>query len=308
MAWKTLALARPRHWVKNLVVLLPLFTSLSAGSLSAWRSAGIALAAFCLAAGAVYVFNDLCDRQADRLHPAKKGRPLASGAVGTGVAAVEGAVFLAAGLALAALAGMGVLIVVGGYVLLQAAYSLYLKHKMIADVICIAMGFVLRAVAGAVAIHVPVSSWLFTCLFTLCLFMGFCKRANELATLGEGAAAGTGSTTLAAGHRRTLAGYTPELLTHLITLSAAVAVIAFLMYATSEATTHRFGTDYLVYTLPLFIYGVCRFAMLSMSGAYNDPVDLMLRDWPFAATMVLWFAAAGFILRYGPQVRQFLGK
>ena len=307
MSWKALTLVRPHHWVKNLVVLLPLFTSLHAGSLWAWGRAGIAMAAFCLVASAVYVLNDLCDARADRLHPAKKDRPLASGAVGVGAAATVGMIFLVGGWSLAAVAGPRVMLTVVVYWILQAAYSLYLKHRMIADVICIALGFVLRAVAGAVAIQVDVSPWLFTCTFTLCLFMGFCKRSNELATLGEEKAPGDPSTTLAAGrstslaagHRRTLAGYTPELLTHLITLSAAVAVIAFLTYATNAETVSRFHTNYLVYTLPLFLYGVCRFAMLSMSGAYSDPVDLLLRDWPFLATVVLWFAAAGLVLLYG---------
>jgi 4-hydroxybenzoate polyprenyltransferase len=298
MAWKSLSLLRPRHWVKNLVVMLPLFTSQHAGSASAWALAAAALAAFCLGSSAVYVFNDLCDRRADRLHPAKKDRPLASGAVSARAAGALVAGLVAAALAVAACAGGGVLLVLMGYLALQAAYSLFLKHKMIADVICIALGFVLRAVAGAVGIHVDVSPWLFSCMFTLCLFMGFCKRSNELATLGDGPSA--------QGHRHTLAGYTTELLTHLITLSAAIAVIAFLTYATSAQTIDRFKTDYLVYTLPLFVYGVCRFAMLSMRGTYTDPVDLMLRDRPFAGTVILWLAAAGLIATYGPDIQWFL--
>ena len=165
---------------------------------------------------------------------------------------------------------------------------------MLVDVIGIAMGFVLRAVGGAVAIAVVPSVWLFVCTFTLCMFMGFCKRYNELITIGE--------PDQAAAHRPTLAGYSPELLTHLITLSAGVAVVAFLLYAASPGTGQTFHTMLLVYTLPLVCYGVFRFAMLSMMGRYTDPTDLMLRDRPFQLTLLLWLASAAAVMQWGPQL------
>ena len=180
--------------------------------------------------------------------------------------------------------------------LLRLPDKLLMKHKAIVDVICIALGFVLRAVAGAVAIGEEVSSWLFVCTFTICLFMGFCKRYNEQATLTE--------PTTASGHRKTLAAYSKELLTHLITLSAGVAIVAFLLYASNEQTIESFGTNYLMYTLPIVIYGITRFAMLSMKGVYADPTDLFLHDRPFQLTVVVWFASVAVILRWGLDIQQ----
>ena len=176
-------LARPAHWVKNTIVLFPVVFAIRTGDASAWRSAGLATAAFCLISSAIYVFNDILDRDADRLHPKKKDRPLAAGQIGVGPAAVEAICLAATGLAVAFLASSILPVVATAYLLLQITYTLGLKHKVIVDVICIAMGFVLRAVAGAVAISEDVSPWLFVCTFTICLFMGFCKRCNEMATL-----------------------------------------------------------------------------------------------------------------------------
>ncbi len=296
----TVQIARPGHWVKNLFVLFPVIPALRIHDTYAWLSAGIAAAAFCLVASAGYIFNDIRDRVSDRLHPRKKDRPLAAGRVTARAAGVEAAVLLALGVAAAATVNVVVLSIVLAYVVLQAAYSAWLKQRMLVDVICIAMGFVLRAVAGAAAIPVAISPWLFVCTFTICLFLGFCKRCNEVVTLRGSAPAGD--------HRRTLARYTPELLTHLITLSGAVAVVAFLLYATNVRTIQHFGTDYLVYTLPLVIYGVFRFAMLSMAGRYADPTDLILHDRMFQLALVAWTNAAILVIRWGPGIRDWLAR
>ncbi|MHC4061197.1 MAG: UbiA prenyltransferase family protein, partial [Planctomycetota bacterium] len=181
--------------------------------------------------------------------------------------------------------------IISVYLLLQIFYTVSLKERVLVDVICIALGFVLRAACGAVAIGVVISPWLFICIFTLCLFMGFCKRYSEVVTMGEGVHAGS--------HRVTLLEYTPELLTHLITLSAAIGVIAFLLYGLSERTVEQFGTNYFIYVLPVVVYGVCRFAMLSMKGAYSGPTDIILRDRPFQLTVGIWMVAVLGIIRYG---------
>jgi decaprenyl-phosphate phosphoribosyltransferase len=289
-------LARPKHWIKNIVVLFPVVFAMRSGDLSAWRNAGLATVAFCLTASAIYIFNDILDRNADRLHPRKKDRPLAADQIGVTTASIEAICLIAAGM-IAALCINNILpLIVASYILLQIAYTLLMKHKAIVDVICIALGFVLRAVAGAVAIGEEVSSWLFVCTFTICLFMGFCKRYNEQATLTE--------PTTASGHRKTLAAYSKELLTHLITLSAGVAIVAFLLYASNEQTIESFGTNYLMYTLPIVIYGITRFAMLSMKGIYADPTDLFLHDRPFQLTVAIWFASVAVILRWGLDIQQ----
>ena len=292
--------ARPTHWVKNAVVLLPVIFGLRMEEPWAWARAAVAAAAFCLAASAAYLLNDLCDRSYDRHHPLKARRPIASGAVGPGAAGGAAALLAVAALAVAGTVGWPVAALAAGYLALAAAYSLGLKHKMLLDVMAVAGGFVLRAAAGAAAIPVRVSPWLVVCTFTGCLFLGFCKRYNELATLG-GASGEPGR------HRPTLDGYTPVLLTHLVTLSAAVAILSFLLYATSPMTVANFHTVGLVYTVPLVIYGVCRVAMLSMMGRYTDPTDIMLRDRPFQLTVVLWTALAAVIVKWGQAIPAWLG-
>lgn len=284
-------LGRPKSWIKNAIVLFPVIAAKRASYLGDWGQALLAAGAFCLASSAMYVVNDLRDRSSDREHPHKKNRPLAAGTVTPSAAIVEAIVLLVGALALATLCGWSVVWVVLAYVVLQFTYTFYLKRKVLLDVICIAIGFVLRAGAGAIAISVKVSPWLVVCTFTACLFMGFCKRCNEIVTIGDPHDARR--------HRRTLLAYTPELLTHLITISAAVAILAFLLYASSGRTKENIGSIGLIYTLPLFIYAVFRFAMLSMIGRYADPTDLMLRDRPFQLTVLLWVAAAMAVIRWG---------
>jgi len=248
-----LRLARPGHWIKNSFVFLPVIFAVKMSEPSAWLHASIAAFAFCLISSSIYIINDIQDRSKDRLHPEKKNRPLASGAVSVGPAAVVAIILAVLALAgpiatltvMPAGAAWRLSAILLAYFIMQLAYTYFLKRKMIVDVICIAIGFVLRATAGAVAIDVEISPWLFVCTFTICLFMGFCKRFNENATLGQSPSP--------ASHRDTLAGYSSELLTHLITLSASVAVIGFILYSLSPSTTARYGNTYIVYTLPLFI-------------------------------------------------------
>ena len=273
-------LARPGHWIKNVVVFMPIVFGLSMTRPQAWVQAGITAVAFCLVSAFAYIINDVKDRKSDRQHPQKKLRPVACGKVGVAAAIIEAVALLAAGVCLASTVSVVLLLIVMLYVMLQLSYTLYFKQKALIDVICIALGFVLRTASGAVAIKVEISPWLFICMFTLCLFMGFCKRYSEVVTIPDKA--------VARNHRPTLIQYTPELLTHLITLSAGIAIIAFLLYGLSERTIAQFGTSYFIYTLPLVVYAVFRFAMLSMKGAYAEPTELILRDRPFQLTIVLW--------------------
>jgi 4-hydroxybenzoate polyprenyltransferase len=293
-------LARPAHWIKNVIVLFPVVFGLRMADWVSWGRALVATAAFCLAASAVYVVNDIRDRDSDRLHPRKKDRPLASRQVSVPAAAAFSAVLLVAGAAVAATLGPVTLIVVGLYVAVQTAYTFLLKQHVIVDVIAIALGFVLRAVVGGVAIGVELSPWLFICTFTICLFMGFCKRRSEAAAIADVGAA--------ARHRATLPHYTPQLLTHLTTLSAAIAIVSYLLYVTAARTVGHFGTTYLFVTLPLVIYGICRFEMLSSFGGYTDPTDLILRDRPFQVTLALWALTVFAILWKGAALEQWLGR
>lgn len=294
-----LRLARPSHWIKNLVVLLPVVFAVRMDDPNAWAAAALAAVAFCLAASAVYIINDIHDREEDRLHPCKRDRPLVTGRVSIPVAAIAAGVLTIAAAAVAIGVNVMVLFVILAYLVLQLAYTYFLKRRILVDVICIALGFVLRAAAGAVAIGVQISPWLFVCMFTICLFMGFCKRCNEIVTMGR-------MPQQSNEHQRTLLDYSPELLTHLITVSGGVAVVALLLHATSDRTVMNLGTNYLIYTLPIFIYGVFRFAMLSMRGVYKDPTDLILRDGPMQLAVLLWVEALVAIIRWGKVLQGWL--
>jgi decaprenyl-phosphate phosphoribosyltransferase len=288
-------IARPKHWIKNLIVLFPIFFSMNFDKGEAWFKVIIAFISFSLASSATYIFNDIRDRDRDRFHPFKKHRPISSGQVNLLTASIEGIILFLSSFLVAQFANYGVLLLLALYFAIQVSYSMAFKNKMILDVICIALGFVIRAMAGAASIRVEISPWLIICTFTISLFMGFCKRGNEIATIDNKAQA--------EGHRVTLPGYTAELLTHFITLSGGVAVVSFLLYSSSPMTVERFGTIYLSYTLPFVIYGIFRFAMLSMRGTYADPTDLIFRDRPFQTTVLLWGISAFVIIYWGHSVQ-----
>jgi 4-hydroxybenzoate polyprenyltransferase len=291
-----LRLIRPTEWVKNVFV----FAALAFGEkIGDPRAVGLSLAAFfafCFAASAGYVVNDILDRERDRHHPIKKNRPIASGAVKVPQAIVVIVVMLGLSAALSlAFLSRHFLLAVGGYLLLTLAYSVVLKHRMLLDVITIAVLFVLRAIGGAVAIQVAVSMWLLVCTFMLCLFLGFGKRRCEINMISEsGGAVGD--------HRRTLARYTPDLLNQLLSTSGGIAILTFLLYTmdTSARTPFKNKQD-LVYTLPLVVYGIYRYAMLIETGHASGPSELIYNDVPFLVTLALWAMAAVAIL-YSPML------
>jgi 4-hydroxybenzoate polyprenyltransferase len=233
---------------------------------------------FSFAASAMYVVNDIMDRRTDSIHPERRDRPIAAGRV-----SVSAAVKLAVACALLALAGSYLLTpalaaIIVAYMGLTVLYSLRLKHVMILDCAIIAVGFCLRAVAGAVVVDVFISPWLVICTFALCLFLAFSKRRGEIAQLQENSEA----------FRKTLGEYTPELLAHMLDVSSVLAVVCFLMYAMDERTRVLFGTNHLVYTTPIVLYCIFRFSALTQKGTYSDPVKLILRDRPFQLGIVVW--------------------
>lgn len=296
-------LLRIPQWVKNVFV----FAGLAFGrKLDHWPSVSATLLGFlclCLLSSSVYVLNDWHDREEDRRHPRKCKRPIASGEVTPTAALLLWAVLLACGMIGSLALDRAFGLVALAYLVLQIAYTFALKHAVILDVIAIATGFVLRAIAGAVLIHVEISHWLVVCTFTLCMFMGFSKRRCELNAMAE---AGNGAA--AHQHRRTLAVYTRDLLNHMTTLSAGIAVVCFLLYSTDQRTIREFGTNYLVYTLPIVVYAVFRFAVLVEHGQVDGPTEVMLRDRPFQAALVGWALAALLIVYRGTEIQQFLSR
>lgn len=274
-------LVRPQQWVKNVVVFAGPAAGLKLASAEAFPAVTLTFIAFCLAASAGYAINDVVDRTADRRHPRKSSRPVAAGRIGVSSAILMAVILAGASGVAAIFLSSGVKIVLAVYLALTVVYSLTLKRRVILDVLVIAMGFVLRAMAGSFAVDVPTSKWLIACVFTLCLFMGFGKRRCEIVMIGDADDAEK--------HRKTLVRYTPDLLNHLLTVSAGIAVITFLLY-TLDTTGHPapFHKEQLFYTLPLVIYGLFRFAMLTESGVYTGPTEIVLKDRAMLATIVLW--------------------
>jgi len=253
-------------------------------------TAAAAFGLFCLFSGVVYLVNDIEDREADRHHPLKSKRPIASGALSAGTAWTAAAVISAGALLGAFFLGRGFFIVGVAYLLLQSAYSLWLKHGAILDVLAIAFGFVLRAVAGAVVLHVPFSHWLLVLTLLLALFLATAKRRSELVALAGGAA----------NHRRSLEHYTLPMLDQMLSVVMACTLLAYAFYTISPETIAKFGTDHLLVTLPRPIYGLFRYLYLVHRGdSHGNPSDLLLSDRPLQVCILLWGVLVAAII-YGP--------
>jgi 4-hydroxybenzoate polyprenyltransferase len=280
---KFLQIMRPSHWAKNVFV----FAALIFGKKLVGPADEVLLAVggaiggflcFSLASSAIYIFNDIIDRETDRLHPEKSRRPIATGSVTVGRAALISILCAAAAVIGSFLLVRGLVVVILVYIGLMVLYSLVFKRMMILDCVIISVGFCLRAVAGAVVVGVFISPWLIICTFALCLFLGFGKRRSEIEQLGEGSE----------NFRQTLAGYTPELLAHMLDVSSGLAIVCFLLYAMDDRTLRLFGTNNLIYTTPMVLYCVFRFSALIQKGRYSSPVQLILSDLPFQIGFCLW--------------------
>ena len=269
---------RPEQWTKNLIV----FAALIFGHrLLDPAAVGLSLAAFlifCAVSGVVYLVNDVGDRDADRLHPLKQRRPIASGELAAPVALGAAAIIAGGALVSAFWLRPAVGWIVVTYLGLFVWYSRALKHVVILDVLTIAMGFVLRAAGGAAAIGVPMSSWLLVCTILLALFLGLSKRRHELTLLAAGAA----------GHRRILEEYNPYLLDQMISVVTASTLMAYIIYCASPETTEKFGTDQLVLTTPFPIYGIFRYLYLVHQRGAGSPSEVLLTDRPLVACIALW--------------------
>jgi 4-hydroxybenzoate polyprenyltransferase len=284
-----LSALRMYQWTKNLLVLAPLIFAKQMHLPDQVMRSGIALAAFCLAASATYLFNDLMDIEKDRAHPAKRKRPLPSGALDPATAWAMLLLCLAGAVALAFFLGRPFFGALCFYVGLTTAYSLMLKHMIIIDVLCIALGFVLRAMAGAVALDVAFSNWLVVCTLFLALFLGLCKRRQEILLLEEGAE----------NHRRVLLHYTVPYIDQLILIVSSGALITYTIYTCSPEVVERLGTDKLYMTLPFVVYGLFLYLFLvHHSSGGGDPSAVLMRDRPLGFSVVLWAVACATIMYF----------
>jgi 4-hydroxybenzoate polyprenyltransferase len=287
LALNLLRSLRPAQWTKNLVIFAGLIFGKKLLDAGAVGDAIAAFVVFCALSGVVYLVNDLADRESDRRHPLKARRPIASGALPVAVA--RGAALAIGGAALVAayLIGQGFAAVAVAYLVLQLLYSGPLKHIIIIDVLTIAIGFVLRAVAGAVAVHVEISHWLFVCTILLALFLALAKRRQEIVLLAEGATS----------HRPILGEYTAYLLDQMIGVVTASTLIAYVFYTISPETQAKFGTPWLGLTIPFPLYGIFRYLYLvHQREGGGSPADLFLTDRPLLTCVALWALAVAIII------------
>jgi 4-hydroxybenzoate polyprenyltransferase len=281
---------RPEQWTKNLLVFAGLVFGGRLLEPTAILAAFSTFVVFCALSGAIYLINDLRDREGDQKHPIKRQRPIAAGELPTSSALLAATVLLAGGVGGAALVTPSLAAVASAYAVLLVLYSVALKHFVILDVMTISAGFVLRAVAGAVAVNVPISSWLLVCATLLALFLALSKRRHELVLLGGGAEE----------HRPILDEYSPYLLDQMISVVTASTVMAYTVYATSPETAARLGTSRLGLTVPFVLYGIFRYLYLvHQKKGGGSPSTLLLSDRPLLLCVGMWIGTAA-VLMYSP--------
>ena len=278
---------RPQEWTKNLLVFSGVIFSKSLTDVNSIWISVLGFAVFCAASSGVYLFNDLCDLKADREHPVKRNRPIASGVLDINFARVAMVALFAVAVAGALALGQGFALIIGVYLVTCIAYSLRLKDIVILDVILIASGFVLRAVSGAVLIGVAASEWLLLCTSMVALLIGFGKRRHELVLL-EGTAGN---------HRRSLSDYSLEFLDSIMAICAGSALITYALYTRADETIARVGSRGMLITIPFVVYGIFRYLFLiHKRKAGGDPVQILLRDRPTLLNLALWIITAGLVI------------
>lgn len=282
---------RPQQWVKNTLVFGALVFSHSLLDWDAIRLSMSAFILFCAASSGIYLLNDLRDLEQDRKHPTKRLRPLASGAVHSSAAFAMMGLLLAGSLVGSFLLRIEFAFTLLAYIMLNIAYSYGLKRMVIVDVMVIALGFVLRAVAGAVVIGVATSPWLILCTLTLALLVGFGKRRHELSLLGGNAQA----------HRASLESYSLPFLDMMMGISGATAVVTYALYTLAAETVARVGTHYLVLTVPWVMYGIFRYLYLvHQQKEGGDPSRLLVSDIPMLLNAILWAGIVCLVIYYRP--------
>ena len=278
---------RPEQWLKNGFVLAPIVFSGLVGDPEAWGRSLLAVLAFCAAASATYLVNDVIDREADRAHPDKSRRPIAAGEVSLGLALATAAVLVTIAVGIAAVLGGWFPLVLVSYVLLVVLYSAVLKRAVFLDVLVVAAGFVLRVVGGAVAIDVPVSRWILLVAYLLALYLALGKRRTELVLLGEGAG----------DHRVVLGHYTLPMVDSAISVVLGATVLAYALYTVAPETVAKVGSEGLMATVPIVLYGLFRYLyLLHRHELGGSPTRALLTDRPLLACVVVWLVVAAVVI------------
>jgi 4-hydroxybenzoate polyprenyltransferase len=280
---------RPLEWIKNLFVFAPIFFSGEAEQMDKLALVGLVFLAFSAMSSAVYIFNDVRDREFDRTHPSKCERPIASGALPVGVA-IAGACFLAACAVTLVQFSPPVLAVVLAYAGMNVLYSLKLKHVVILDVFTIAAGFVLRVFAGGLIIQVEPSSWLIMATFLLSLFLGLAKRRHELLLMKQ----------IANSHRPVLEQYTIPLVDILTAVVTPVTLITYILYTLDGTTMARFHSSKLYLTAGFVVFGIFRYLyLIHRKDLGGSPTQLVIKDQPLRTAILAWVVTFAVIVYIG---------
>jgi 4-hydroxybenzoate polyprenyltransferase len=285
---------RPAHWIKNIFVFAAMPFGEKLFFKDAWLMCGGVFFIFCGLASAVYLINDVRDRDRDRLHPEKKKRAVASGRLGVSAAVAGSIILFALSIAGAYYIDMQIMVrfpvitfCAALYVVSNIFYTFWIKEVAIVDIIFISAGFVIRVVAGALAIQVPISPWLVICTFMLSLFIGTTKRRSEMRAYSSGVAEKV---------RNANAFYTPERLEHILAVTASLAIMSYSLYCVSLQTQERIGSIHMVWTIPFVVYGVFRYYCLSLTSASDDTIEILLKDRVIWITGILWLISAVLVI------------
>jgi 4-hydroxybenzoate polyprenyltransferase len=280
---------RPKQWIKNTFVFAALIFSQHLFNPLYLIKSFIAFLIFCLLSGSVYLINDIMDVDEDRLHPNKKRRPIASGNLKTTTAIIAAATLATCSLVLSYYLDLIFGVITSVYFISNLAYSKYLKHIVIIDVMVIALGFVLRAVGGAIVIKVEISPWLIICTTLLALFLGFGKRRHELVTMNEEAH----------NHRPILSEYSPYFLDQMISVLTSSTVVAYALYTMSGEVQAKLHTSHLNLTIPFVLYGIFRYLyLIHQKKSGGNPTSVLFTDKPLLINIVLWMIAVCIMLYF----------
>lgn len=263
---------RPKQWYKNLIIFIGLFFSLNVLNFSLWINSISAFIIFCLLSGSSYIINDILDIENDRKHPKKRNRPLASGKLKPYQGIISVVICLLIALIWAFTINVAFFVISIVFLLLIMSYSLYFKKFIIVDIIILASGFVIRAVAGALAITVTVSPWLVICAFLLALFLALGKRRHELTLLGDKARE----------HRENLKGFSTEMLDQMIIITTSTLIMSYSLY------TFTSGKESLMITIPFAFYGLFRYIFLIHSENIGGEPEMLFKDKGMLLSIILW--------------------
>lgn len=278
---------RPEQWIKNAFIFLALIFSRNLFHPDLLLNVCVGFILFCFASSSIYILNDIRDREYDRAHPEKSKRPIAAGLLRVDVIGFIAVLLATLPLAAAYLINSLFLFVLATYLIINLFYTVRLKNVVILDVMCIASGFVLRVIAGTVLAGVAATDWLYICTITISLFLGFSKRRQELAALGDNAGY----------QRKVLSEYSLPFLDQMIGVATACTVMSYALYTISPETVARFGTRNLISTIPFVLYGIFRYLyLLHKKDLGGNPASTILKDIPLVLNSLLWLAAVVLII------------